>query len=230
MPEVVPAGAPAWAGAGPPVFTERPFLLAVLGRVADLLRAFLVPFCAALGLVSALAAPPSSVYTKYTFGRSSEIAQAAGCSSGPRRSEPGDPARSSPRLLPGLNRFPANSTLAITHSSIESSYWARSTICWYCSMGMKLSIVRHTILTSFRRSRIVSSMSSLSVWNSCCRSSISCCVPLCLFQSFSNFMVSLDTCSSVDAYFSSKFSFSSAAASNSSCIRFSSRLRSSTSI
>mmetsp|Transcript_53311 Transcript_53311/g.161905 ORF Transcript_53311/g.161905 Transcript_53311/m.161905 type:complete len:279 (-) Transcript_53311:1051-1887(-) len=95
---------------------------------------------------------------------------------------------------------------------------------------MKLSMVRHTILTSFLSSRMFSSMSSRSVWNSCCNSSISDCVCLCLFHNFSSFAVIFSTCSSVEAYVCSRVIFSDICCSSSSFIRCSSRLRSSTSI
>mmetsp|Transcript_52216 Transcript_52216/g.148860 ORF Transcript_52216/g.148860 Transcript_52216/m.148860 type:complete len:242 (+) Transcript_52216:561-1286(+) len=97
-------------------------------------------------------------------------------------------------------------------------------------MGMKFSIVRQTSFTSFRKSRIVSSMSSRSSWNSFCRSWISCCVCLCLCQSFSSLEVIFWTLSCEESYFSSKFSLSCSAFSSSSFILCSSRFLSSPSI
>mmetsp|Transcript_68132 Transcript_68132/g.163502 ORF Transcript_68132/g.163502 Transcript_68132/m.163502 type:complete len:319 (+) Transcript_68132:596-1552(+) len=130
----------------------------------------------------------------------------------------------------GRRRFPASSTPAMTHSSADSSYWALSTICWYCSMGTKLSMVRHTSFNSCRKSRMVSSMSSRSCWNSFCRSWISCWVCLCLCQSFSSLAVIFWTWSAAEEYLSSRVSFSSICCSSSSFIRCSCRRLSSTSI
>mmetsp|Transcript_40809 Transcript_40809/g.107848 ORF Transcript_40809/g.107848 Transcript_40809/m.107848 type:complete len:346 (-) Transcript_40809:1049-2086(-) len=97
----------------------------------------------------------------------------------------------------------------VLHSSSSASQSARSCVFWISFMGTKVSMISVLSFRVWRRSRIIWSMSSRSPWLNCWMSTISCCAFWYLSQSFWSLAVSLATCSSCDAHFSSSSMFSS---------------------
>mmetsp|Transcript_66424 Transcript_66424/g.194828 ORF Transcript_66424/g.194828 Transcript_66424/m.194828 type:complete len:347 (-) Transcript_66424:1134-2174(-) len=117
----------------------------------------------------------------------------------------------SPRVEPGLaGRMSSLMTSAgrILHSSSSWSQSARSCVLWISFVGTKVSMISVLSFRVWRRSRIIWSMSSRSPWLNCWMSTISCCAFWYLSQSFWSLAVSLATCSSCDAHFSSSSRFS----------------------
>mmetsp|Transcript_52438 Transcript_52438/g.86982 ORF Transcript_52438/g.86982 Transcript_52438/m.86982 type:complete len:209 (-) Transcript_52438:748-1374(-) len=109
--------------------------------------------------------------------------------------------------------LPAYCRREMRHRSLASSHSEHRSMRESCSRGIHDDMISCFSLSCRDNSRIVSSMSSFSRWNSSCRSLISDCAALYLAQSFLSFLVLPSTSSCSVAYDSSNpnlFSSSSA--------------------